>query len=224
MAYQFLSSLSSSGTANFDQMYLTMMVQMHTQTIQTFQSQLAAATDPGFKSFLNSQLPILQTHLTYAQQLLAGPTTITPSTPPTTPPSQLSSSDTQLLTRNYSGSELEYYISEVASALASGQAQSGGSQAQGLSQLMAFADKVVDDHATENYRYELIAAGSNTPLPAGLQPNDVQIASQLLSTLTGSNLQQAAQAYLTTTISTNQQDITQSQQDLTSVSDPSLSR
>ena len=168
MAFQFLSSLSSSGTANFDQMYLTTMVQMHTQTIQTFQSQLAATTDPGFKTFLSGQLPILQQHLTYAQQLLAGPTTITPSTPPATPPSQLSTSDAQVLTRSYSSSYLEYYISEVASALASGQAQTGGAQGQSLSQLMAYADKVIDDHATDNYRFELIAAGSNTPLPAGL--------------------------------------------------------
>ena len=57
MAYQFLSSLSSSGTANFDQMYLTMMVQMHTQTIQTFQSQLAAATDRDSRRSSRASFP-----------------------------------------------------------------------------------------------------------------------------------------------------------------------
>jgi putative membrane protein len=225
MASQFLSSVGGSGTANFDQNYLNMMVQMHTQTIATFQSQLAAATDPAFKTFLQSQIPVLQSHLSLAQQLLAGPTTISPTTPPAAGPEQLSTSDVQVLTRIYSGSWLERYISEVASTLASGQSQGGSSQGQGAtSQFMAFADKVVDDHATDMYRQELIAAGSNTPLPAGLQPNDVQIASQLLSTLTSSssNLQPAAQSYLTTIIQTNQQDITQAQQDLTGVKDTSL--
>ena len=57
MALQFFTSAVGSGTANFDQNFLNMMVQMHTQTIATFQQQLATATDPGFQAFLSPASP-----------------------------------------------------------------------------------------------------------------------------------------------------------------------
>src|SRR4051812_44938676 len=79
MAIQFLNGLKSSGGTNFDTTFLNDMVQSHTQTIATVQQQISAATDPGFKAFLQTLLPSLQQHLTLAQSLLAGPTTITPS-------------------------------------------------------------------------------------------------------------------------------------------------
>src|SRR4051812_17847314 len=64
MAIQFLTNLESSGTTNFDTTFLNGMVQSHTQTIATVQQQISAATDAGFKAFLQTLLPSLQQHLT----------------------------------------------------------------------------------------------------------------------------------------------------------------
>lgn len=222
MADQALATLVSGGAAKVDTNFLTLMVQMHEQAIATFQQQLSTTTDPGFAAFLTKQLPVLQLHLSLAQSLLAGPTTITPSTPPVAGPQTLSTSDTQVLSTAYSSSWLERYISEVASALASGESQSQPSS--GLSTFQQYTTGVINDHATEMFNIQMIASGTNTPLPAGLQPSDAQIATQLLATLNLANPSQSELAYLTTVISVNEQDITQSQTALGSVQNTSLSQ
>lgn len=217
MAIQFLSDLKSSGGTNFDTTFLNDMVQSHTQTIATVQQQISATTDPGFKAFLQTILPTLQEHLMLAQSLLAGPTTITPSTPPSAGTSTLSTSDTQILTQSYSGNWLEKYTSQVASLMGLSQSQTS------LDSFQLYTEKLITDHTDGMYKEELIAQGTNTPLPAGLQPNDAQTASQLLSSLsTAQQLPEAEQAYLTTMVQTHQQDITNDTQALGTVQNPSL--
>ena len=186
MAIQFLNSLKSSGTTNFDTTFLNGMVQSHTQTIATVQQQISAATDPGFKAFLQTLLPGLQQHLTLAQSLLAGPTTITPSTPPSAGTSTLSTGDTQILTQSYSGNWLDKYLSQFASLVGLSQSQSSQDPFQ------LYTQKLMSDHTQGLFQEEELASGTNTPLPAGLDSNDAQTATQLLSSLnTAQSLPQA---------------------------------
>jgi putative membrane protein len=217
MAIQFLNDIKGSGATNIDTTFLNDMVQSHTQTIATVQQQISAATDPGFKAFLQTILPSLQQHLTLAQSLLAGPTTITPSTPPSSGTSTLSTGDTQILTQSYSSNWLDRYLSQVASLVGLSQSQSSQDSFQ------LYTQKLITDHTQGMYEEEEIAQGTNTPLPAGLDTNDAQTASQLLSSLgTSQQLANAEQAYLTTMVQAHQQDITNNTQALSTVQNPSL--
>ncbi len=217
-----LEMMLTQGSANVDHTFLTLMVQNHQQAIATFTQQLSATSDPGFHSFLATQLPVLQLHLSLAESLLSGPTAINPSTPPAAGPQTLSSSDAQILSTSFSSGWLERYMSEVTSAIASGQSQSQYQSA--IATLQPFANKVINDHAQSMFQLQGIAAATNTPISAGLQPGDAQLATQFLSSLNLGNLPQAELAYLTTTISTNQQSISQTQSALGTVSNSSLAQ
>ena len=167
------------------------MVQSHTQTIATVQQQISAATDPGFKAFLQGILPALQQHLSLAQSLLAGPTTITPSTPPSAGTSTLSTGDTQILTQSYSSNWLDKYLSQVASLVGLSQSQSSQDPFQ------LYTQKLVSDHTEGLFEEEELASGTNTPLPAGLDSNDAQTATQLLSSLNTAQSLPASRSRLT---------------------------
>ena len=217
MAIQFLSDLKSSGGTNFDTTFLNDMVQSHTQTIATVQQQISATTDPGFQGIPPDHPADVAVASHAGPVALAGPTTITPSTPPSAGTSTLSTGDTQILTQSYSSGWLEKYLSQVASLVGSSQSQSSQDPFQ------LYTQKLIVDHTESLYQDELIAQGTNTPLPAVSAPNDAQTASQLLSTLsTSQQLSQAEQAYLTTMVQSNQKDISTINQSLSTVQNPSL--
>jgi putative membrane protein len=54
----------------FDQAYMTDMVNDHKQDVAEFQQESTSAKDPALKSFVEQTLPVLREHLNQAQQIL----------------------------------------------------------------------------------------------------------------------------------------------------------
>lgn len=54
----------------FDQAYMTDMVNDHKQDVTEFQQESKSAKDPALKSFVEQTLPVLREHLSQAQQIL----------------------------------------------------------------------------------------------------------------------------------------------------------
>ena len=121
------------------------------------------------------------------------------------------------MTQSYSGNWLDKYLSQFASLVGLSQSQSSQDPFQ------LYTQKLVSDHTQGLFQEEELASGTNTPLPAGLDSNDAQTATQLLSSLnTAQSLPQAEAAYLMTMVSAHQQDISNNTQALSTVQNPSL--
>jgi putative membrane protein len=71
--------LSKLAGANFDQAYMSAMVQDHKEDVAAFERESESASDPDIKSFAAETLPTLQEHLKVAQGL-AGNNASTAST------------------------------------------------------------------------------------------------------------------------------------------------
>jgi putative membrane protein len=89
--------LRSLTGAAFDQAYMNLMVQNHQENVSTFQAQRNAAHSTDFRQLIDMGLPMLQGHLSSAQQISAqvgggvatntgGQTPTQPGQTPTTPP------------------------------------------------------------------------------------------------------------------------------------------
>ncbi|CAN5810453.1 hypothetical protein BH20VER1_BH20VER1_02290 [soil metagenome] len=63
-----MQKMSKRDMENFDQAWLTMMVNDHQQDIAAYQRQAQQGTDPELKKFAKSTLPVLQKHLKMVQQ------------------------------------------------------------------------------------------------------------------------------------------------------------
>jgi putative membrane protein len=66
---QLVSRLSSLSGAEFDREYMSSMVQAHQEAVSTFQRLGPSAQSPEVRQLASSGLPILQQHLTMAQQV-----------------------------------------------------------------------------------------------------------------------------------------------------------
>lgn len=66
------SELSKKSGTEFDKDYIRIMVQEHQKTINKFKHEIATTHDPTLKQFAQGTLPVLQSHLSEAQQIQAG--------------------------------------------------------------------------------------------------------------------------------------------------------
>jgi putative membrane protein len=62
-------ALSRLSGPQFDKAYMTLMVQEHTQDVNKFKKEASESHDPTVKQFAQATLPVLQSHLTEAQQV-----------------------------------------------------------------------------------------------------------------------------------------------------------
>jgi putative membrane protein len=65
------SMLVNATGAEFDRMYMTMMVADHQKTIQLFETASTSVSDPDLKAFAVKTLPLLRQHLTEAQAIVS---------------------------------------------------------------------------------------------------------------------------------------------------------
>lgn len=79
--------LEKLSAAEFDRGYMTAMIQHHQQDVATFQSQAASVRSAEARQIISNGLPVLQRHLTMAQQVGAqvGASGAVATTTPTTP-------------------------------------------------------------------------------------------------------------------------------------------
>lgn len=63
------SALSKKAGSEFDKDYIRIMVQEHQKTIAKFKHEIATTHDPTLKQFAQGTLPVLQSHLSEAQQI-----------------------------------------------------------------------------------------------------------------------------------------------------------
>ena len=84
---QDLQNLKSQYGSGFDQVYAQAQVADHQQTLALFQQEAANGANPTLKSLAQQAIPILQQHLTGAEQLAGGPNS-SGSIPSTTPGTQ----------------------------------------------------------------------------------------------------------------------------------------
>ncbi|MCA1684670.1 MAG: DUF4142 domain-containing protein [Planctomycetia bacterium] len=237
-----LQVLSAASTTGFDQAFLNAMEQSHTTALSNVQKQITTVTDPQFKSFLQSVLPIYQGHLSEAQSLLANGTFTAPGrgTAPTGSTS-LAQGDAQNLQTAYAISNLDMYLSQLAALVGQSQGVGAGNPSGTASgsatslNLTDYAEKLVSDHAKDNHELEGIALATNTPLTAGVAPADYSKAQTVLATLTpsgtagsgGQGLSTSSftgfeNAYLSQMVQSHVQAISTNQQALNTVQDPSL--
>lgn len=62
--------LSRLSGAQFDQAYMLLMVQEHTKDVNKFKQEVANAHDDTIKQFATATLPVLESHLNHAQQIM----------------------------------------------------------------------------------------------------------------------------------------------------------
>ena len=67
-----LFALLAEPEASFDVAYLTAQVTAHEQAVELFRAAAAEADNVFVKAFASQQLPVLEMHLTHAEELLAG--------------------------------------------------------------------------------------------------------------------------------------------------------
>ncbi len=63
------AALSKKSGSQFDQDYLRIMVRDHQKTLQMFKHEAESSHDPTLKQFAQQSLPILESHLSQAQQI-----------------------------------------------------------------------------------------------------------------------------------------------------------
>lgn len=67
-----MEKMSSMSGADFDKMYVKAMVKDHEKAVKMFQKESTDGKDADAKAFATKQLPVLQGHLTMAQNMMNG--------------------------------------------------------------------------------------------------------------------------------------------------------
>ncbi|HEX3944684.1 MAG TPA: DUF4142 domain-containing protein [Rhizomicrobium sp.] len=67
-----LNKLRNASAGNFDALYAQQQIQAHQEAVMLFTSEEQTGTDPDIKNFAAQTLPVIQQHLSMAQQLPKG--------------------------------------------------------------------------------------------------------------------------------------------------------
>jgi putative membrane protein len=67
-----LNKLRNAGAQDFDSLYAQQQIQAHQEAVMLYTSEQQSGTDPDIKNFAVQTLPVIQQHLSMAQQLPKG--------------------------------------------------------------------------------------------------------------------------------------------------------
>jgi len=170
-----VSRLEKLSGAQFDQQYMTSMIQHHQQDISVLQSQGQSAKSAEARQMIAASLPVLQQHLSMATQVggqvganggvavatqpYRNPTTTTQNPPVSTQPGQVTtqgdiSADMAFVREASSSNLMEIRLGQLAQSKASNQA------------VKQFAQRMVADHNNlQNQLTSVAAAGGQSFTP-----------------------------------------------------------
>ncbi len=170
-----VSRLEKLSGAQFDQQYMTSMIQHHQQDISTLQSQSQSAKSAEARQMISASLPVLQQHLTLATQVggqvganggvavatqpYRNPTTTGTTTTPTTQNPTVSTQPGQVATQGNISADMPF-VREVASGnlmeIQLGQLAQNKASNPAVKQ---FAQRMVADH--NNLQNQLTSVASS---------------------------------------------------------------
>jgi putative membrane protein len=210
-----------SGT-EFDRQYMTAMIQHHQKDVAAFQSQASSARSAEARQIASTGLPVLQRHLTLAQQIgaqvgatggvaVATPTPTTPTTP--TAPSQNPpvatqpgattnqtaqseiNADMTFIRHAGSANQMEIQLGQVAQSRASNSA------------VKQFGQRMVDDHTRMQNQLTAVVTNTGVSYQPTLEFRHQQLASRI-QRLSGAEFDRA---YMQAMIQAHQEDVQQFQ-------------
>jgi putative membrane protein len=201
--------------AEFDRQYMTAMVQHHQEDVTSFQSQSQSARSAEARQIVTTGLPVLQRHLSMAQQVAAqvgintGVAVTNPSqnppvsqTPPVTTPGPVTpqtgtgiSADMPFIRLAASSNLMEILLGRQAESRASNQA------------VRQFGQRMVTDHSQMQQQLQSAAASLGQSFTPALNAHHQQEVSRIQN-LTG---QEFDRAYMTAMIRGHQQDVSEFQ-------------
>jgi putative membrane protein len=175
--------LAALSGAEFDRAYMALMVQHHQEDVSSFQAERSATHSTDVRQLIEAGLPILQQHLTSAQQINAqigggvtattgaGTDTTTVATQPPAPQPQTTQPPTTQPQTTQPVRTDSAFISEVNASNAAEirLARMADNRAQN-EQVKDFAEKLVTDHTRMNTELATVSSRGGLQVTANISP------------------------------------------------------
>ena len=155
-----INSLQGLSGSQFDQAYMSLMIQGHQTDVAQFDNQSRNADSPQVRDFAARSLPVLQQHLTLAQQVGSQVNAVVATTPLPAQGGQAGvRADNQFIREVASDNMLEVRLAQLA--------QSKG-QSSAVKQL---ATRIAADHNRLQGEWSAMASGTGQPFKPGMGKN-----------------------------------------------------
>jgi putative membrane protein len=155
-----INSLQNLSGPQFDQAYITLMVQGHQNDVAQFENQSQNSDSPQVRDFAARSLPVLQQHLSYAQQVARQINLVVATTPQPAQGGQADvRADNQFVREVAADNLLEARLAQLA--------ESKG-QSSAVKQLAA---RIAADHNRLQDEWLAVASGNGQPVKPGIGKN-----------------------------------------------------
>ena len=180
-----INRLQNLSGPQFDQAYMSMMIQGHQTDVAQFDNQSRNADSPQVRDFAARSLPVLQQHLTLAQQVGSQVNAVVATTPPPAQGGQASvRADNQFIREVAADNMLEVRLAQLAES-------KGQSSA-----VKQFAAQIAADHNRLQDEWLAMASSNGQQFKPGIGKNHKAKLNQLQK-LSGRNFDRA---YITTVV------------------------
>lgn len=155
-----INNLQNISASQFDQAYMTLMIQGHQTDVAQFDNESRNADSPQVRDFAARSLPVLQQHLTLAQQVGSQVNAVVATTPQPAPGGQASvRADNQFIREVAADNMLEVRLAQLA--------ESKG-QSSAVKQLAA---RIAADHKRLQDEWSAMASRTGQPFKPGMGKN-----------------------------------------------------